>query len=175
MRYKIIFVLIAFISQSCDRNPKVKKDELLGMSIITGGKIKEVKEAGLNSGHQIEKGQENVFIYKNKGVTFKDHVDYEPTYKEELVFEIDPSLEEFEFQGDELKNINAKYHWVLYSKDPEVKRVNLSNGRISGKKIGPDEWEIIFKIDTGLSFGSFLDKGSTHKIEGKEKVKTTGN
>lgn len=92
----------------------VGQDELLGMKVIAGGKIKEVKEVGLNEGYEIEKGQDNIFIYKNKGVTFKDHVDYELTYKEELVFEVDPSLEEFEYEDEELRNINAKYHWILY-------------------------------------------------------------
>ena len=124
---------------------------------------------------EVAKGQMIVFRFENKDQTFVDANDYDARLKETLLFEINPKLEKFEFTDDELLNINCRYHWVFYSKQPKGKTVDIDKGKIKGEKLDSLTWEISIDIDTEQKFGGYLDKKNSRKFNLSKKIKTVPN
>jgi len=110
-----------------------------------------------------------VTISPGNNLVFKYNFDVESDPKiadsgfyEEIIFEIDPDIKEFNFTDEELADINCFYRQSCFC--PEVESIRIVEGTISGEKKNSSSWEI--KIDVKINLG---EQGIEKSISGTFK------
>lgn len=78
-------------------------------------------------------------------------------FKETIIFEIDPTLNEFAYSNQELVDSNTYYRQLCFC--PTDDSILITNGTISGRKLSERTWEVDILIDIDFPSGlPFLDK-----------------
>ncbi|UCF43682.1 MAG: hypothetical protein JSV99_01760 [Planctomycetota bacterium] len=88
--------------------------------------------------NNITDGPMNVFVYSYERA--HDARIYDDEYREIVFFQISPNLETFHFEDETIHE--AKCRWVISYFGPDTGNYKVDKGRIDGKRIGPDEYEV---------------------------------
>lgn len=91
----------------------------------------------------IENGNNLVFEYKYVLEADPDIAD--SGFSETILFEIDPSLEEFTYRDQELEGINTYYRHICFCES--IESILVNSGSISGTKINNNSWNIDININ----------------------------
>lgn len=103
----------------------------------------------------IENGNNLVFEYEYVLEADPDIAD--SGFSETILFEIDPTLNEFTYSNQELVDSNTYYRQLCFC--PTDDSILITNGTISGRKLTERTWEIDILIDIDFPSGlPFLDK-----------------
>jgi hypothetical protein len=96
----------------------------------------------------IEQGNSTAFEYIYTSA--QDENVSDDGYTEIIVFDIDPSLTSFSYEGDLLQDIHAHFYRGCFC--PNTGSVPVSEGFIRGEKLNDQEWQI--SMDITFSFGN---------------------
>ena len=138
----ILLVLVNFILLSCTK----KSQETYSYTFRENAKLNiETYEDSYMKYGRVEEGANLVFEYKYKAEDAENIADDE--YSELIRFEIESSLDKFNYSDDELSNINAVFTKECFCWFDSDEKKNVSpTGTISGKKLSETEWDITFDI-----------------------------
>jgi hypothetical protein len=120
--------------------------------------------------HQLDSGNNLVFIYQRTGVTMIDANDWEAKYTETLVFQIDSTVNEFEFCDTNHKQIDCKFYWICYAKEIKKEIIDIDKGCINGY-IAYDSIIVDININSGFGFGGLMEKENDRTIEYRGIIK----
>lgn len=70
-------------------------------------------------------------------------------FSETLIFQIDPTLEEFSFSNNELESLNTYYRQICFCVNSES--ILLNTGTISGTKVNSNTWNISIDVSIPIS------------------------
>lgn len=150
MRSNYFFLILILICIGCSDN----QDEFYLYKYFQNSTI-ELPETNNSNTASIIDGNKLVFEY-----TYELEGDPEipdSQFKEIIIFEIDPSLEEFSYTNQELVDINTYYRQLCFC--PTDDSILITTGSISGRKLSETTWDIDILIDIDFPSGlPFLGK-----------------
>ena len=144
----ILFLLFSFLSCSSDDdngnedcNPEMNIGFFLENSSIAISESDPVH-------YTIEDGEDIVFIYSFIGAQC-DHI-ADDEYGENVIFQIDPEIEEFSYEDEELSEIKAHFKSVgAWVSRPAI---SIEDGVISGERLNSTLYHV--NIDVSVDLGN---------------------
>lgn len=140
MKIKVLSLLILLSVFSCgnddDTIPSRKEFTFEQNAQIV---LQEFDESSIA---QTTEGENLVFRYRFIGENDPDIADEE--FSEDIIFEIDPSLNNFSYANDELAGINT--HFTLYCFCGNIGSILITEGLIQGEKNNDSSWSISLDV-----------------------------
>ncbi len=146
-----LFLLLILFSSCSDNNSPVEKHSS-SFKIYSDSRIQN------NSTEiKIESGDNLVFEYVFK-IPSEPDVD-DSGFTEKILFEIDPSLSEFEVKDDKINETNCLYRQICYCENTQS--IQVDKGVVKGTKIDSSTWSIMIDIEIDLR-GRTIEKRLSH-------------
>lgn len=150
---KKLFLLFLLGIIACDQNDIDESctPERFLSTITTDLKIEKVFNTELQKNvYDIINGDQLVFAYIHAGAECDDILDDE--WGEQLLFEIDPGVSEFDLTDNEILTTNCFYNqfgaWVSHE------QIEVNKGRIQGVKISETQWDINVSVEVTSSISN---------------------
>ncbi len=142
MKNQLVLLFVSLLAFSCSKKNKVSYAYTF---IENAALIIESQNNGYMKYWSLEEGENLVFEYEYQAED-NEHIQ-DDEYAEFIHFQIDPSLNEFNYSDSELESINAVFTESCFCgyPDDELKDVP-PKGNISGQKLSATEWEISIDV-----------------------------
>jgi hypothetical protein len=132
-------------------------------SITTGLAHFDILPSNLNT-HKLDSGGKRIFIYERTGVTMIDANDWEAKYTETLIFQIDSTINQFEYCDSDLSLIDCRYYWICLANEIKKEIRNVKQGCIKFD-LSKDLLSIDIDVNSGFRFGGILEKDNDRVIK----------
>ncbi|MFS4491737.1 hypothetical protein [Maribacter sp. 2308TA10-17] len=141
MKKALLILICVSMLSACSKG----EEDLYSYTFSKNSKVTSESFEGSYMRHgKVVRGANLVFEY----VFVKDDVENiaDDEYSEFIYFEIDPSLDEFNYVDEELNTINTVFTQSCFCAFFEEEKNVAPTGSISGKKISETQWDITIDV-----------------------------
>lgn len=156
MKNFIVSLLILLVVSSCSSDD-VERYDISTYFFATQSKI-TLTTQDTNTFANIEYGENLVFKYTFIKADNPDIQDDE--YSERLIFEIDPLVDNFTYNADDIMQANAYFNQYCFCADTHS--IPINSGTIQGTRLGPDDW--LININISFELNGEQQSRNIHKV-----------
>lgn len=156
MKNSIVSLLILLVVSSCSSDD-VESYDISTFYFTTESRILLTTENEYTYAN-IEYGENLVFKYEF--IKADDPNIQDDEYSERLIFEIDPSLDNFTYNAEDITNAKAYFNQYCFCADTQS--IPIVSGTINGTKLGLNDW--LVSIDVSFELNGELQSRSINKV-----------